>query len=298
MAILLTGANGFLGHSLVPLLLENGFTVLATGKGPNRLSLDDHPRFRYASLDFTDARETEKLINEARPDTIIHAGAMTQVDACEQQQEEARLVNVTGTEYLLQAAASVRAYFIFVSTDFVFNGAKGMYTEQDLPEPVNQYGRTKWEAEERVKKYPFDWAIVRTCLVYGKAVKGRPNILATLQEKAERRETYSVVDDQYRTPTYVKDLATGIIAMVKKRAGGIFHLSGEEMLTPYQMALRTAEYLGLDPALFKRVTADVFSQPALRPPRTGFDLSKARSVLGYRPHSFEDGMASSLKAGS
>lgn len=294
MRILLTGANGFLGHSLVPLLLEKGFNVIASGKGESRLPDYVHSNFQYASMDFTDPEELNSVFEKTKPEAVIHAGAMTRVDDCELRQDEAWLVNVTGTNLLLSASAKAKAFFVLVSTDFVFSGDKGMYTEEDSPSPVNFYGRTKLEAEESVLKYPFAWAIARTCLVYGKAVAGRPNILSTLRQKAEAGEEYTVVDDQYRTPTLVQDLASGIVRIVEERARGLFHLSGDELLTPYTMALRVAAHLGKDPGIFKRATAFDFSQPALRPPRTGFNLTKAKTILGYQPHSFNEGLPKSL----
>lgn len=295
MRILLTGANGFLGHTLVPLLLQKGHSVIATGKGENRLHFPALPPFSYRSLDFTDAAEAERIVALTAPEVVIHAGAMTRVDECEQQPEDAWRCNVNGTLQLLEAAAALKAFFLFVSTDFVFSGEKGMYTETDATGPVNFYGRTKLEAEERVMRYPSDWAIVRTCLVYGKPVEGRANILSVLHQKAEKGETYAVVDDQFRTPTLVDDLAAGIWAIAEKKATGVFHISGDELLTPYRMALRTAAFMGTDPGLFKRVTASDFSQPALRPPRTGFNLAKAKRELGYQPHSFDEGLKKSLE---
>lgn len=195
---------------------------------------------------------------------------------------------------MLQAAQQQQCFFIFISTDFIFDGKTGMYREEDEPHPVNYYGVTKWEAEEAVKCYPYDWSILRTVLVYGKPVSGRGNILSITAEKLINGESYHVVDDQLRTPTYVKDLATGIVSVIDKRATGIFHLSGLDLLTPYQMACNTARYLGLDTSLIKRVTAADFKEPALRPPKTGFNIEKAKQVLGYSPVSFRQGLINSF----
>jgi dTDP-4-dehydrorhamnose reductase len=165
-----------------------------------------------------------------------------------------------------------------------------MYKEMDAPNPVNYYGRTKLDAEDAVKEYEYDWAIVRTVLVYGKPILSRSNILTIVKEKLEKGEIYNVLDDQVRTPTYVEDLATGIIQIMEKKAKGVFHLSGKDVMTPYQMACETADYLGLDKKLIRRVTAADFSQPARRPLLTGFDISKARDELGFEPISFAEGL--------
>jgi len=290
MKILITGANGFLGYYLVRLLLENGFQVIATGKGNCRLPFSSYTNFKYAELDFTDPYSVHDVFESIQPAIVVHAGAMSKPDDCEMNQMKAYLVNVEGTVQLLINAEEFKSFFVFVSTDFVFDGKTGMYSEDDEPFPVNYYGRTKLDAEEAVKEYIHGWAIARTVLVYGKNNSGSGNILNIVSEKLKKGEEYSVVDDQIRTPTYVEDLAKGIVSIVEKKANGIFHLSGKDVLTPYQMAIQTAKYLGLNQALIRKVTAAEFSQVALRPPKTGFVIDKAKKVLNYEPISFEEGL--------
>lgn len=288
MKILVTGANGFIGHHLIKKLLLR-HDVIATGRGPSRLSLES-PRLMYEEMDFTDPYAVHDVFEKHQPDVVVHAGAMGKPDECELQQWDAYLVNVEGTLTMLSNAAERNSLFVYVSTDFVFSGEKGEYIEEDLTGPVNFYGKTKEEAEDAVKEYEADWAIVRTVLVYGKPLSGRSNILTIVKDKLEKGETYNVVDDQLRTPTYVEDLAEGIVRIIDKRAKGIFHLSGKDKLTPYQMAQLTAAYLGLDKTLIRRVTAADFTQPAKRPGNTSFIISKARKELDYEPVSFEDGL--------
>lgn len=290
MKILITGANGFLGHYLVPLLAAQGHEVLATGKGPCRLNQTATNGFAYAEMDFTDSESTVAIVLQFLPDIIVHAGAISKPDDCELNQSMAWHINTGGTQYLLRAAAGPKSFFVYISTDFVFDGERGMYTEEDQPAPVNYYGQTKLEAELAVKNYPHEWAIIRTVLVYGQPLAGRSNLLSIVKDKLEKGEGYKVVDDQVRTPTYVGDLAAGIAAVINHQARGIWHLSGSDVLTPYEMACQTAEYLGYDKRLLTRVTADTFSQPAKRPPRTGFTISKARRELGYTPVSFAEGL--------
>lgn len=290
MKILITGANGFLGYYLVEQLLRKNFSVTATGKGECRLPFTHDRNFQWLPMDFTDPFSIHDVFDNIRPDVVIHAGAMSKPDECEANQMLAYLVNVEGTVQLLINSADLKSFFVFLSTDFVFDGEKGMYDEDDTPNPVNYYGRTKFEAEEAVKEYEFNWAIARTVLVYGKNRSGHSNILKIVKEKLEKGEDYSVVDDQLRTPTYVEDLAKGIVSIIERKATGIFHLSGKDILTPYQMAIKTAEHLRLDSSVIKKVTAASFSQPAKRPPKTGFIIDKARKELGYEPLSFEEGL--------
>jgi len=290
MKILITGANGFLGYYLVEQLLAKNFLVIATGKGDCRLPFTHDLNFQWRSMDFTDPFSIHDVFENIKPDVVVHSGAMSKPDECEMDQVKAYLVNVEGTVQLLINSEELKSFFIFLSTDFVFDGERGMYNEEDVPRPVNYYGRTKLDAEEAVKEYEYDWAIVRTVLVYGKNHSGHNNILKIVKEKLEKGEEYNVVDDQVRTPTYVEDLAKGIVTIIEKKATGIFHLSGKVVLTPYQMAIETAEYLKLDSSLIKKVTAANFSQQAKRPLRTGFIIDKARNELGYEPVSFEEGL--------
>ena len=291
MTVIITGANGFLGHYLCKQLLEKKINVVATGKGACRLPFTGEEGFTYVEMDFTDAFSVHDVFEKYQPSVVVHAGAMSKPDECEENQWEAYTINVEGTVTLLVNAEAFNSFFVFVSTDFVFDGEKGMYSETDIPaNPVNYYGKTKLDAEEAVQEYEKDWAIVRTVLVYGKPLAGRTNILTVVKEKLEKGESYNVFNDQVRTPTYVEDLAAGIVAIIEKKAIGIFHLSGEDILTPYEMAVVTAEHLNLNASLVKSVIASEFIQPAKRPLRTGFDISKAKKELNYQPLLFAEGL--------
>jgi dTDP-4-dehydrorhamnose reductase len=289
MHVLITGANGFLGYYLTEQLLSKNNSVIATGKGPCRLPFRSE-NFFYRQMDFTDPYSVHDVFRHTQPAVVVHAGAMSKPDDCEQDPWSAYVTNVEGTVTMLNNAAEQKCFFVFISTDFIFNGEKGDYKEEDDPFPVNYYGKTKLEAEEAVREYAYNWSIVRTALVYGKTHSGRNNILTLVKEKLERGEQYGVFDDQVRTPTYVEDLARGIVSIVKKKATGVYHISGKDILTPYKMAVKAAEYLHLDKALLKKVTATDLSQPARRPPVTNFIIEKAERELGFEPLSFEEGL--------
>ncbi len=288
MKVLITGVNGFIGQHWVRALHSIGATVVATGRGVERFP--SLLRSRYYDLDITDAGAVRSVLAAERPTAILHAAAISKPDVCAADPDLADRINVQATENLLAVAGHLNCYVCFISTDFVFDGHKGMYVETDDPGPVNHYGVTKLMAEQFVQGYPGKWSIVRTVTVYGQPVEGRPNILSTVVDKLQRGEAYTVFDDQVRTPTYAGDLAWGVARLIQGSHPGIFHLSGEEVLTPYAMAIRTAEYLGLNPSLLTRVTAETFQQPAQRPLRTGFVVEKAKKTIGYAPCSFEEGL--------
>lgn len=287
--VLITGANGFIGQYLTRQLLQKGFSIIATGKGACRLPFT-HSNLVYEPLDFTEKEAIDNLVQKYGPQVIVHAGALSKPDACELDKKTAYLINVTGTIHLLQAAQTCMAFFVYLSTDFVFEGNNLHYKEEDALSPVNYYGETKKRAEGEVKKYEWGWSIVRTILVYGHPRGSRHNILTMVAEGLKEGKTFKIVNDQVRTPTYVEDLVGGIVTIIEKRKAGIYHLSGSDVTTPYQMACAAADYLGLDKTKIEKVTAESFNEPARRPRTTGFNLTRAKTELQYQPTPFAIGL--------
>src|SRR5215831_4407302 len=247
MKILVTGANGLLGQYLIKQLLEKGFHVIATGKGNSRLPFTGSSSYSYYSTDITVPLQVQEVIRNETPEVIVHAAAMTQIDECEQNHSQCELINVHGTAHLLTEAESSCKHFIYISTDFVFDGESGNYQEEDELKPISWYGFTKMQAEAMVQTSELPWTIIRTCLVYGNTIDGtRKNIITWVKESLEQGKHIKVVSDQWRTPTWVEDLAKGIILIIEKNACGVYHLSGKDLLTPYDMAMRTAEVCELD----------------------------------------------------
>jgi dTDP-4-dehydrorhamnose reductase len=291
MKILVTGANGLLGQHLIQLLIQEKEKIIAVGKGPCRIPKNFAIDLDYFDSDIGDLEKMKQIFQSKKPESIIHAAAMTQVDDCEQNKEECFRVNVLATRSMIHLAEQFSKFFLYVSTDFVFDGKRGFYNEEDVPNPVNWYGHTKLESEKDVMQMKVPWAIVRTCLVFGHPFGSfRNNLVTWVNSKLEKKEKIKVVDDQFRTPTDAHDLASGIFQIIKKKSQGIFHISGKDKMSPYEMAIRTAEYCGLDKSLIERVDETSFSQPAIRPKRTGFNIEKARKELGYEPVSFDESL--------
>jgi len=292
MKIMITGSNGLLGQHLTKLLIETTVhEIIATGRGDSRLPFASAERHKYFSLDVTNGIAVNNFILLHKPNVIIHAAAMTQPDPCEENPVECWNINVTATRFLVDAAKAIDARFIYISTDFVFDGLHGPYKETDEPGPVNYYGSSKLAAEKSVTTSELQWAIIRTVLVYGNILVGnRSNIISWVKENLENNRPIKVVSDQWRTPTYVEDLAKGILLVLEKNVTGIYHVSGEQGMSPYDMAVATADYLHLDKSLMTKVNADTFTQPARRPLHTGFVIDKAKKELGYQPISFKEAL--------
>lgn len=290
MKILVTGSNGLLGQKLTHLLQnEKSISFIATARGKSVLPVANgifHP------LDITDANEVDRVIAETKPDVIINTAAMTQVDQCETEREACWKANVTSVENLIRASSNSSVHLVHVSTDFIFDGTYGPLDETAKPNPVNYYGESKLAAEELLIKSSISWSILRTVLVYGITEDmSRSNIVLWVKNSLEQGKTIQVVNDQWRTPTLAEDLAMGCYLAAKTKATGIYHISGKDFLSPYDIAIATAEFFKLDKSLIKATDSTQFKQPAQRPPKTGFVIDKARKDFGYEPHSFQEGLA-------
>ena len=292
MRILITGSNGLLGQKLVAALRNDPVVeFLATSRGEDRTA--DPMGDRYKAMDITRKEEVDAVIDAFRPEVIIHTAAMTNVDSCEQDPEACKLQNVTATEYLVKAAKRHNSHFIFLSTDFVFDGAHGPYREEDAPAPLSIYGQSKLDGERIVQEAGLKrWAIARTIIVYGIAEGlSRSNVVLWAKGALEKGSPINVVDDQWRMPTLAEDLADGCIRIAEKGATGIYHLSGPDGMSILELVQRTGAFFGVGTDVVTPIKSDTLGQPAKRPPITGFILDKARRDLGYAPHGFEDGLA-------
>jgi dTDP-4-dehydrorhamnose reductase len=289
--VLVTGSNGLLGQKLVQLLMEDPqYDLIATARGKNRLPFPES-LYTFLPLDITDKKQVEKVISEVKPEYIIHTAAMTNVDQCETERDACWKQNVDAVQYIAEAAEKAKSFLIHLSTDFIFDGKNGPYDENAKPAPLSYYGESKLAAEKIVVKCKTKWAIARTVLVYGVAHDmSRSNIILWVKKSLEESKNIQVVNDQWRTPTLAEDLAMGCYLIMENESTGIYNISGKDFLTPYQMAIQTATFFNLDKSLITKSDSTKFTQPAKRPPKTGFIIEKAINNLGYDPHSFDEGI--------
>lgn len=289
--ILITGSNGLLGQKLVELISKDtNYELIATSRGENRLS--NKTGYTYHPLNVADREDVKLVMKKFEPNFVIHTAAMTNVDQCESQRDECWQLNVRAVEYLVEFCQKINCFLLHVSTDFIFDGENGPYDEEAVAKPISYYGTSKLAAERTVMKSKIPYAIARTVLVYGIAEDmSRSNIILWVKKSLEDKKTIQVVNDQWRSPTLAEDLAIGCFLIVQKEAAGIFNISGKDFLSPYQMAIKTADYFELDKSFIVESDSTKFTQPAKRPPRTGFIIDKAVKELGYNPVSFDEGIA-------
>ncbi len=288
--ILVTGSNGLLGQKLTDICLpDQEIELIATSVGPNR-----HPvksGYVYEEFDIRDADRLDELIGKHKPHTIINTAAMTNVDTCEVERELCQALNVGAVRILAAACEKYDIHLIHLSTDFIFDGEDGPYTEDAAPNPLSYYGLTKLEAEDFLKASSCRWAVLRTIIVYGiVSDMSRSNIVLWARGALEKGEPINVVNDQWRMPTLAEDLAICCILAAKKDAVGVYNASGKDLMSIIELVERVADHYQLDKSLIKPISSASLNQTAKRPKRTGFILDKAFKDLGYQPRSFEEGM--------
>lgn len=290
MRILITGSNGLLGQKLVELISsQQGNYLIATAKSKLIPPLREG---EFHHLDIINATEVNDVISATQPDVVIHAAAMTQVDQCEIEKDKCWQANVVAVEHVVKACEKNNVHLVHLSTDFIFDGTHGPLDENEKPNPLSYYGESKLAGEVVVKKSTTSWTIIRTVLVYGVTKDmSRSNIVLWVKKSLEEGKSINVVNDQWRTPTLAEDLAQGCFLAAKKKARGIYNVSGYEMMTPYDIAIATADFFKLDKTLIQQTDSTKFTQPAKRPPKTGFVIDKAKKELDYQPHSFVEGLA-------
>ncbi len=288
MIILITGSNGLLGQKIVDYCQTHNIEYFATSKGDNRNS--NCPNLKYNELDITINEDVNRVLKDLTPTHLIHTAAMTNVDQCEKEKEGCELINVTATSYLVDACNKIGCHFQLLSTDFVFDGEKGNYSEEDVINPLSEYARSKAKAEKLVQNNATcKWSIVRTIIVYGKAENlSKSNIILWAKSVLEKGDPLSIVDDQFRAPTWAEDLAKGCMAIVERNESGIFHMSGPKTMSIHELITRIAVHFGYPTDQITRISSSTLNQAAKRPPKTGFDLTKSRSKVGYNPHTLEE----------
>ncbi|MCK4223904.1 MAG: dTDP-4-dehydrorhamnose reductase [candidate division Zixibacteria bacterium] len=274
--VLITGANGLLGQKLCR-DFSSSHKVIATDLHPQNFV--SFPNFSYEKLDLTDRRAFEFHVRFYNPKVVINAAAYTDVDGCEINKDQAWAVNVGGVKNLVKVCQEHKIRLIHLSTDYIFEGEKGPYSEDDPPHPVSFYGETKLEGENVIRQSGVDFLIVRTNVLYGFGKKVKKNFLLWLIEKLSAGEKIKIVIDQFNNPTLADNLSLCVLEMVRKNLSGVFHIGGAEYLSRYDFALKVAGSFNFNKAGISPTKTESLKQKAKRPFRGGLKTEKAQRIL-------------------
>ena len=267
-----------------------GADVLATGRQPaSRVSVFSGG---YVPLDVLDTDAVERVMEDFAPSVVVHAAAISQVEACETDKEACWALNVDATAALAAACYRHGSRMVLLSSDFVFDGRSGPYAEDDRPFPLNAYGRSKLAAENALRLSRLtDWAVARTTLVFDVAEGDtRLNLVTWLLRELAAGKPVRVASDQTRTATYAPDLADGIARLIRLQRAGTYHLAGRESLAILDIAHTVADVFDLDPALITPARTAELHPGAPRPLDAGLLILRAESELGYRPRRLRDAL--------
>lgn len=278
--ILIIGANGFLGTNLIRFreekeYYEEIFNFVAADL--NNTNIEQGVPFYH--IDITKYRDTMDKILEISPDILILTAAITNVDQCEINKKLATKVNTDAAKNVIKACERSNAKLVFMSTDFVFDGTKteGFYREDDVPNPLSHYGKTKYNTELLLSNSELDYLICRTAVLYGWN-KQKNNFITWILNKLQQNETISIVSDQINSPTFVRNLAEILLKLIDKDATGTYHTAGDCALNRYEMALKCAESFNYNDNLIKRIES--LKRKALRPKNAGLDINKLKGLIG------------------
>jgi len=241
-------------------------------------------------VEITSKKDVKRVVFACEPDVIVNAAAITNVDACEKERELAWKVNVGGVENIIEAARKNESKIVHLSSDYIFDGKSGPYNEDDRPEPLNYYGKTKLASENALRMSGLSYLIARTIVLYGYAQGVKPNFALWLVQNLEKKIPVRVVDDQEGNPTLADDLAYGIVRGVELGRSGVYHIAGRDIVSRYDFAVQLAHIFEFDQDLITPVKTAQLKQPALRPLLSGLITLKAEIELGIRPSTVEQGL--------
>ena len=284
MKLLITGASGLYGSKLASRAIEKDFEVYSSDV--QELSVYG----TFVKLDVSNKELVNEVFKRVKPDVVVHAASLTDVDKCELNQDLAWKINVEGTKNIVEAAKNIDSSLIYISTDYVFNGEKGNYRESDEPAPINFYGLTKLKAEEVVKTQA-EYFIARPSVIYGSTpAAGKVNFVLWLIETLRKREHVNIITDQWVTPTLNTNLAEMTLEVIERRLTGTYHLCGATRVSRFEFAQLVADVFGLDKSLIDSALSSQFKWPAKRPMDSSLDTSKAQQTLQNKPLKIDDAL--------
>ena len=278
MNLLITGASGLFGSKLAELAAARDYMFYS---GYSRDPVASGVPIQF---DVSDKNRVEEVFKKVNPEVVVHAAALTDVDKCELNRDLAWKINVEGTRNIAEAVKSSRAFLIYISTDYVFNGETGLYAEDDRTDPINHYGFTKLKAEELVKDLVDKYCIARTSVVYGSTpAAGKINFALWVINQLKKNEQVKAITDQWNSPTLNTNLAEMILEIIERKLTGTFHLSGATRTNRYDFAKLLSQTFNLDANLITPCSSADFSWAAKRPRDSSLKTAKAQQALNNTP---------------
>lgn len=268
--IAVTGASGLVGTRIIELLSDT-FEFIPLSQ---------------ENMDITDKDSVNSYLKSVSFDLLLHLAAYTNVVGAETEKEKAFLINETGTKNLLQIVQSQKKEFLYISTDFVFDGTKPPYTETSVPNPISVYGASKYAGEKVVGN---DGMIVRISYPYRSAYEIKKDIFRTLKGLLEGGKTLSMVNDSLMVPTFIDDIAFGLKYLMNNFSKETFHLVGADAMSPYTLATLIAKTFRLNESLVGKTTYDAYFINKAKGPRYS-DIRSTKNTF-YKMHTFEEGLS-------
>ncbi len=271
--LLLIGASGFLGNKIYQ-LAEDRHEVYGTYNSHK-------PKLKnMLRLDVTEKSYVSELMRDIRPDLVIDTHALSNVDYCELHPEDAWKINVEGTKNVAESCKINGCKYIFVSTDYVYDGYKTTnYSEKDKPHPLNYYGKTKLIAEKVIEALDMDYIIARTAVLFGTSDSfDKLPFPSWVIQQLKLKNKIKVVMDQYNNPTLVDNLGEFLLSLYKKDRSGVFNISGKDNISRFEFSKMLAKEFNLDEKLIEPITTAELNQPAKRPQKVALNVSKAEKA--------------------
>jgi len=292
--ILVTGSNGFIGSLLVKELLQNSDRLIV-GISVGESRVPSHLSFRYWNVDITNKAQIKQVFEKHKPQVVVHCAAISQVDISEKNSNLCNEVNVNATQFLVDESSKINARFIFISSDFVFDGRQQWITNHTKPNPISVYGKSKLAAEEIVKSSIENWAIVRPVLVYGYSKSAaRENIFTWVLDSLKNGKDINVVQDQIRTPTFVLDVVKLIKNIIENSANGFFNIGGSEAISVLDFAKQIGNIAREDISKIHSVKSEDINGANLRPMYSCFSNSVLKDRFGFAPNGIKEGIKKAL----
>ena len=283
--ILVTGSAGLIGTQIIKDLLDNHIQVYSCyNKSKPELGIITH-------LDLTKKDDIVNTMNKIKPDVVIHLGAMTDVELCETETELAKKINTDATEILALESEKYNTFFVYMSTDYVFDGKVGMKKENDKTNPINFYGKSKLDGERVFKKITTPNIIVRTSTPFGIHSK-KISFPIWVKKNLELEKEISVVVNQYTSPSYVPNISKMIIEIMERKITGIIHLAGATKISRYDFAVQISKIINVNKQFLKLTKMNQMDWKAQRPADSSLSVSKANKILKNKPEKIEDSLKS------